>query len=348
MAEDVIVGTASHTADVASEALDSLEAAETGGDTHAEIATENTVSGTDAPDEAPAVVAAEPAKPPSEVEALLQEAGYGDERRPDGRENRIPYSKVRRIIENGLKKGRDAQTAEQARIEAEARSYREQVDQLRQGVQGDPEAFLRELSQVDPRYAAFLQRQAAQAEAQAAPAAVEMPQPDIRLPDGSQTYSLDGLRRLMAWNAAQVEAKVEQRLKPLAEREREAAERARHDEARQQMAQRTSALIDEAATWPGFTDAEGDILAALQADSAEAARLGQRPKLTLEGAYRKVVIGRLSTDRTKMREELLRELQAAPKSTATGRAATDAPKPGAGGGTTADAASRAYARLERG
>jgi len=66
------------------------------------------------------------------------------------------------------------------------------------------------------------------------------------------------------------------------------------------------AQIAEAQTWPLFAEHEAEIVKALQGND----------KLTLEGAYRQVVYPKLVADRTKMREEILKEVQKAPRSTA--------------------------------
>jgi flagellar biosynthesis/type III secretory pathway protein FliH len=96
----------------------------------------------------------------TESERLLHEEGFKEARREDGRENRIPYSKVTRIIENGLKKGREAFEAEVTTARQEAQTLREGLTQLREVMSRDPQAFLSELASLDPRYQAFLSPQA--------------------------------------------------------------------------------------------------------------------------------------------------------------------------------------------
>jgi len=329
------------TADVASDVIDAFDATETTGG-HTE-----TPSG-DPPREQQDTPATEgapvetPAKEPSEVEALLHKAGFTEPRRSDGRENRIPYSKVVKIIENGLKEGKGEFGARYQTLETEAQTLRGQIERLRAGVAGDTRQFLEEIASVDPRYRAFLEQQAAPV----APEPVaEMPQPDIRLADGSTTYSLAGIQKLLDWKDAQLEKKFDAKLQPLAERERQAQQRQQAEHVRQQLADQTRAQITDAQTWPGFADHEDAILKALQDDSAAAQRAGRRPMLSLEGAYRQVVIPTLAAERNKVREDVLKELNGAARSTAVPRAGSEAPRTPSGA-STADIAARTLARLE--
>jgi hypothetical protein len=300
--------------------------------------------------EAPAAEAITPQEL-SEVEKLLHEEGFKEPRREDGRENRIPYSKVKKIIENGLKKGRTEWDTTRTTIEQERDTFRQQVEQLSalgELMDRDPEAFLNLVAQHDTRYQRYLTPQEAAQQAQQQ-ADAEMPQPDVALPDGSRTYSLQGIQKLLDWNTQrtiqQANKTVEERLKPITEREKQEQLRIQGDQAMQQVRQRTQQQIADAQQWPGFKDHEDAILKALQEDSAKAKAEGRRPTLSLEGAYRQVVIPRLSTDRNKMREELLKELNAAPKATSVARSGHEAPR-GGGMTSTADIAARTLARLE--
>ncbi len=110
---------------------------------------------------------------------------------------------------------------------------------------------------------------------------------------------------------------------------------------------RTSQQLTEAATWPGWEDHKADILKALQDDSAAAQAKGTRPQLSIEGAYRKVVMAKLLEDDTKKRERLLKELNAAPKSPALSRQTADQPRtPGVR--STREIARGVIGNLERG
>lgn len=75
-------------------------------------------------------------------------------------------------------------------------------------------------------------------------------------------------------------------------------------------------------SWPGFAEGQDDMLQALQVD----------PRMTLEGAWRKVVVPKMAADRDRMRQKVLAELNGKPRSTATApatpvpTAVDDAPK----------------------
>lgn len=331
------------TAEVAESVIDAFESTDTtgvevSGDALPEAAADATAT-------VEAKAAPETPKELSEVESLLQEAGFKDERRPDGRENRIPYSKVKRIIENGLKKGRGEWDTTRTTLERERDEHRGYVEQFRTAVQGDPKAFLSELAQIDQRYQAFLEPQAAAASPQAA---TEMPAPDVSLPDGSKTYSVEGLQGLIQWAVdAKMMPKVNERIKPYAEREKQAKEQEQQQRAFQEVSTRARQQMETAKSWQNWAEYEGDVLAKLQADTQQAKAAGKRPTMTLKEAYLEVKAERLTTDHNKVRDKVIKELQGTAKSTSVTRQATDAPRPGAAV-TTQSVAARTLERLERG
>jgi hypothetical protein len=272
-----------------------------------------------------------------------------------GKENRIPYSRVKKINERSMAEvaeaalGRKLNAGEKpidavkqyvARIpelESKVTDYEsrlEKVGQFEHIMQNEPDKFLQLLERV-PAYQEFfgfvrqayeqLNNPQAQTTAVSQTPAVEeitaeMPQPDEQMPDGSMSYSMDGIKKLAAWireDAARSvnktwEAKFQQletRYKPI-EEEWEAHHRI------QQALPQIKAQIDQARTWPGFNENEEEITKVLQADQ----------RISLEGAYQKVVIPKLAAekdrlrtdlqaDRDKMRQELLAELQKAPRAT---------------------------------
>jgi hypothetical protein len=309
------------TADVATEVYESLESAETattGGET-----VENTpIPASDTHDSPPVETKAEtPAivQPPlSEEEKLLQEFGFKEHRREDGREHRIARSKVLQMIASGLKRGQDRWGTEKQTIEQERAQYRADLDEMYADLRGEPKEFIAKLAKHDPRYQAFLEPP----QAAAAPTPqTEMPSPDVTLHDGSMTYSIDGLKKLLEWNTANVEArlmpKLDERLKPWQDREKEAKAREEGEKATAAVRERTRSMIAEAQNWPGFKEHEADILKALQADTEQARAAGKRPTLSLDAAYRQAVLPKMTADRNKMREELLKEINGAAAKTPT-------------------------------
>lgn len=248
-----------------------------------------------------------------------------------GRENRIPYSRVKKIVEKAVrdraKELEDSFNPKISDYDTKVKDYESRLDkvaQFEQMMAQQPDEFMRRLATL-PNYqpffqaveAAFKVMEANPALAQAAglpapqrtgttPAASTnepMPQPNRQLPDGSRVYDMEGLQKLMEWHGKQVETRVtsqvEARYKPL---ETDWQTQRRMSEAHTAV----QAQIEEARKWPLFSESEADIVKALQAN----------PQISLEGAYRTVVFPKLQAERSKMREEVLKEVKAAPRATA--------------------------------
>jgi hypothetical protein len=245
-----------------------------------------------------------------------------------GRENRIPYSRVKKITEKAVADARKELEPKVAQYETKLKDYEERlgrVDNFEKIMTGEPQRFLQMLSTI-PAYKQFFDfvQKAVETHGQAqatsaqppVPVVDDMPQPDQKLPDGTMAYSLDGIKALNAWNRAQarkeVMNEVEQRYKPI-EEEWQVQKRI------QAVIPQIQAQINDARTWPSFKENEDEIVKVLASDRS----------ISLESAYRKVVFPkleaernsekeRLAADRTKMREELLAELKQAPRATSAG------------------------------
>jgi hypothetical protein len=263
-----------------------------------------------------------------------------------GRENRIPYSRVKKITEKAVSEiaeaavGRKLNPGEKAldvvkahvaqlpELQTKVTDYETRlgsVGQFENIMANDPQQFLSMLARL-PAYKEFFEfvGQAAQAgqatvtpadATQAAPvapavdSAAGMPEPDEELSDGSKVYSMEGLKALLAWNAAQTESRVttsyEKQLKEL---------QSKYDPIAsdwQEQRRIAAALpvirkqLEEAKTWALFNESEEEILAVLDSDK----------QISLEGAYRQVVFPKLIADRNKVRQDVLQEVKAAPTST---------------------------------
>lgn len=244
---------------------------------------------------------------------------YGlDPTYPSGRENRIPYSRVKQITKKAVKDARKEWEAEHTpkfqEYETKVKDYEsrlERVGRFEQVMMNQPDRFLEMLSKV-PAYSRFFKavedafagkfEEGAPSTGGAAAPTSDMPQPDQTLSDGSKVYSMEGLKSLLEWQAAQVEQRVtkqvEERYKPI--------ENEWHTQQRvQAVVPQIQAQIAEARTWPLFKESEAEITQALQKDRA----------LSLEGAYRKVVFPKLQAERNRMREELVKEIKQAPRAT---------------------------------
>jgi len=239
---------------------------------------------------------------------------------PSGRENRIPYSRVKKIAQKAVrdaKKEWETETSPRV-VEFETKlkerdTKLEEYSKFENFMVTKPDEFLDRLATI-PAYKPFFstlqalidhynkETAGAATQTTTGPIPDGMPAPDEKLSDGSMVYSEAGLRKLLEWQSSQVESKVtkqiEDRYKPM-ESEWQAQQRV------QAVIPQVRAQIQEARTWPLFVDNEDAIVTALKADS----------KLSLEGAYRKVVFPKITADRAKMKEDVLREVKSAPRST---------------------------------
>jgi hypothetical protein len=301
-----------------------------------------TAAGVTATSEAPGVVepvrtTQEPPKDLSEEEKLLVEFGFKQAFKPDGREHYIPRSKVLQMIGSGLKRGLEKWTGEKTTLEQRATELQGNLNEMYQDIMGEPKELIAKLAEVNPRYRAFLEpHQAATPQAQTPAQDAEMPAPDYPLPDGSRTYSLEGIQKqLIPWLTQaitkQLESKMDAKLKPWEERDKELkAERERNA-----IVQRTQSHMQEAQAWPDFGQLPADgtltafqqaVLDRLKQDTAAAKAAGRRPSMTLREAYLEVRTERLSTDHNTVREAVLKELNDAPKSPTLARQSVDSPK----------------------
>lgn len=294
----------------------------------------------------------EPVKVTDADEAFSKKFGI-PARSVTGRENRIPYSRVKKIVEKNEKEVIERLTKEnEGKWSPKVKEYEDKVKdyetrlkkvgEFEQYVYNQPRDFLETLSQI-PAYKPFfdhINKLAEQLEAggsAAAPAgqpaqpalpndpADPRPMPNKALADGSKVYDMDGLDALLAWQGRQVAKAVKAdtikeitaRYAPI-EEERQLALRKKEHLAKLEPV--INKQIADAKTWPHFVEHEGDILKALEADQS----------LSLEGAYRQVlnsvVLPKLTTDRNAIRAEVLAELRKKPAST-TAPVSRTAPNP---------------------
>lgn len=317
------------TADITASVLESLDQS----DTSESSEPSEPAARVDTTDVTAAPVKAAPAAPAKELtieEQLLHEFGFKDARRADGREHYISRSKVLQMIGSGLKRGQARWDGERGALDTQLKSAHADLDEMRSDIQGDPKAFLRKLSSYDPRYTAFLEPAAAAPPAQTRVA--EMPGPDVPLPDGSKTYSVDGIQKLIEWAVdAKMMPKVDERLRPLTEREQKDAAQRQQDDAQRARSDRTRAKMDAAQAWPGFgqfaadgslTEFQQAVLDRLKADTSRT--------MTLREAYLEVHSERLAADDTARRAQWIKEQNEAPRSTSVTRSTaepTRAPRP---------------------
>lgn len=249
-----------------------------------------------------------------------------------GRENRIPYSRVKKIVEKNEKDTvarvtKELETKFQPQLterDTKIQDYESRltkVGEFEQIMENDPRTFLGMLSQL-PAYKEFFdfvqqamqQGQTTQTPAQEQPFLDQsgMPQPDQVLSDGSRFYSLEGLAKRDEWLARQIEAKaVKQAEERIAARYKPIEQAWQSQEHLARIAPVVEKQIAEARTWPNFEELEGEIVQLLKTDR----------NLSLEGAYmrayQKNVVPKMVADRNKVRSEVLAEIKKKPSASGT-------------------------------
>lgn len=243
-----------------------------------------------------------------------------------GRENRIPYSRVKKIVEKNekdvtarvTKELETKYTPQLQERDTKITDYEgrlEKVAQFENILENDPRTFLGMLSK-HPSYTEFftyIEQLAGQQPAQQQQQAVVDPTADMPKPDQADgLYSMEGLQKLLAWNAEQARKatlqEVEQRYKPIEQAW----------QSQEQLAKIVPVVekqIAEARTWDKFEELEDKVVAILKADK----------NISLERAYMKAyqehmqteVFPKLTTDRNTIRQEVLAELKKKPVSSAT-------------------------------
>lgn len=255
-----------------------------------------------------------------------------------GRENRIPYSRVKKIIEKNERELKDKYSKQfegeykpkLSDYETKVKDYEtrlQKVGEFEQALFNDPQAHLQALSQI-PAYKPFFDylnkvaaeqdtKPAAVTDAPVKPAqfvddpADPKPQPNRTATDGSKVYDLEGHDALMSWYERRASKKASEeatklvnieltkRLGPIEQ------ERQKREFEAKNMAVVERQLAD-ARTWPMFTEYEDAVTAALEADK----------NLSLEGAYRNVVLPKLVEKANTARSTVLTEMKRQPSSTA--------------------------------
>jgi hypothetical protein len=257
-----------------------------------------------------------------------------------GRENRIPYHRVKKITEKAVSDALAAKakeyetgyvpTSKVQEYETRIKQYEAnltKVAEFEHVMVKEPIKFLKMLAQL-PQYDQIFNPPAqAQVQEQVQPpVGDDMPQPDQTMPDGSSVYSLEGLKKLTEWTERRAEERaynrvikeVDQRYAPLKE-SYDSYQRV------QAVIPQVQQQIAEARTWPMFTENEDSITKALQ----------DNPHFTLERAYQAVVWPKFQAERERLtseakvskdsvRAEVLAELKKAPRSTSVSTQSTKA------------------------
>lgn len=236
-------------------------------------------------------------------------------------ENRIPHSRVKRMVERAKKAIREAADNEwkskHEPLEQNLNAVLSDIRRLDELMASDPDAFLSEVAKAHPAYKEY-RRQVVQEARQA-----EKPGPDVKDAEGNLTgYSIPQAEKLIQYYADQAKAAaieeadkkygpaakaVEGAQKTAAERAKQAEEDAAYE------ADATAQQENARKSWPGYKENEAEIEAAFMANKS----------YRLYDAYIAVVIPKLQKQAMDARAAVLEELKTTPLDTAAG-----------GGGTT--------------
>lgn len=240
------------------------------------------------------------------------------------RDNRIPHKRVTEMVSKAqaklLKELTGADVPAGTKFEdfvaqqktaltertGKAQTYEQQIEAFERNL-SDPNVLIPILAEL-PAYRqifAALEQQHTTGRRGPDPKADPMPQPDYDLGNGQFTYSVEGLQKRDEWNARQTEARIMQQFEPLI-RQRDAV--LQEQQAEQMIAAAAPAVtqqLQDAATWPMFTESKEEIYALLKSD----------PTISLERAYIKVVTPKQIADENKIRAKVLAEMKRIPTST---------------------------------
>lgn len=239
------------------------------------------------------------------VDDFAKKIGLPAESSP-GRENRIPYSRVRKIVEKAEKDAiakvtkelTDQHTPKYAELETKTKDYEtrlEKVGRFEQILFNDPKQFLGMLENI-PAYKEFFtfvrQAYATSAGLPLDPTkTAKNVDDDMPMPDKDGGYSIEQFRKALDWQSKksrkEFEAELNQRFGPI-------EQQYRAQQQIQQVMPEIQAMVNEARTnWPLFTENEAAIIEVLRTD----------PKATLDAAYRRVVVPKLQSNTDSAREE---------------------------------------------
>lgn len=237
------------------------------------------------------------------------------------RENRLPYSRVKKIVENARKKLVDshATTIKEHGDKLTAAEKRlKDFDAADNLSRTDAKKYLELLTIVNPEFKQYL---AGSQPAEVKPPVVDdpAPGPDAKFADGSVGYSAEGLEKLRAWDRRQAVADAQKlfdaRLGPIekANKEREDAQRA-YDVRQAQIPAVRNQIATASKTWgKAFDDdfalqgeGKSEILKYMQAN----------PDVPFDSCVAAVLVPKVQSNRETLRAEWLKEQQARPAAAA--------------------------------
>ena len=276
------------------------------------------------------------------------------------RENAIPHSRVKSMIERRERQTIARVAKELGITKAEAELKLEDVlgtlterntkygefetrnqnfDMIEPIMEKEHDRFIQMLASTNPGYKPFADfishrdkfnewlKTGGQQQAQAVTDDPE-PLPDMPLdpnqPNGPKQYSVEQLARARAWDRRQSRreavAEMDGRIKPFEESQRALDEQRKNNERiatiQRQANEAVNQRLEKARKWVGFKENEAEILD----------WIGKNEGADFIDGYQAIYMPKLTTERTKIRDEVLTEINAAPRSTSTPRTGAPAQK----------------------
>ncbi len=196
------------------------------------------------------------------------------------------------------------------------------IDAIETIMANEPDRFMEMLPTINPGYKAWAKQVAQAAQAAAAQQSDDdpEPEPDFDLGNGQMTYSREGMKKLRAWDRRQgvkeIDAKNAERFKPFEEEAQQKKDRAAQAERQAASDAHLTKRVERARQWPQFKEHETDIFATMDAEKAKG------NFITFEDAYMMTVVPKLAGERTKIRQEVLAEINGQPRSSSAASTVT--------------------------
>lgn len=302
---------------------DDGEVVDTPADDAVDTSTEETTETTEETDP-PEVDAAAAAATKEAQDELAEALGLGKppadpKKRAAWWKSRLPYSQVHKIVTEREKKLTDSHTSA---IKGYTDKISERdgrfadVQKVEDLIKDKPEQYINTLAEIFPdTYGKLFAPIRANGKVAAPLAEVTdpgpRPEPDYELPDGSKTYSLEGLQKRMEWEQKVTEQKMLERFKPhldyVQQQQTAAEKKAKADlaeEQKKQGLQSANDAIAEVETWDmGKENIKAIVdLAATLPETYDAEK-------ALNIAYRRIVMPLMKADRDKMTVEIMKGLK---------------------------------------
>lgn len=224
----------------------------------------------------------------------------------------VPYSLIHKTVTEREKKLTDSHTKALTEHTTEFDTFKANVAKVEGLIMNDADHYLQTLMKMFPESYGkklaplFEPHQAKPLPEVAEPAA--MPEPNYKLPDGSMTYDLDGIKQIIAWTKDEAKRGFLEEFKPhldFVKKQRDDADKqARLDALDRQSQQDMQQVIAEVESWDMGKENLDAIL-------AEARKLPETMNAmsAMAIAYNRVVFPKLKTSQDEMRAQLLKELK---------------------------------------